>query len=233
MSERESASLLGRRRLERFSTMFASLLLLIVVPPLLPAGPVVRWGTPLVATALLLTAIRVSSERRHALWIGIGLVVPAIAFQWFHVDGSPAVEALGRAATILFLVYAVVGILRHVLRARVVDGEVVVAALCAYLLFGVIWGQAYELVASLDPTAFSISDRLLAEVDPGRVENSIFTYFSFVTIATLGYGDVSPVSAAARSLAIGEVIVGQIYLVTMIARLVSIQVSREQATPEP
>ncbi len=82
-----------------------------------------------------------------------------------------------------------------------------------YLLLGFIWAHAYELVALWHPGAFA-----------GAVDGSLpWTYYSFVTLTTVGYGDITPVHPLARAVAVLEALTGQLYLAIMLARLVSLE----------
>jgi hypothetical protein len=101
---------------------------------------------------------------------------------------------------------------RHALRGGAVDAERIFAALDAYLLAGLVFGMCYWLLGRVDPLAFNETDLSLARA----------TYFSFVTLATLGYGDVVPRRELVQSLAIVEAVGGQMYLAVLIARLVSL-----------
>jgi voltage-gated potassium channel Kch len=101
---------------------------------------------------------------------------------------------------------------RYALRGGPVDAERIFAALDAYLLAGLVFGVGYWLLSHLDPPAFNETELSLARA----------TYFSFVTLAALGYGDVLPRSELAQSLAIVEAVGGQMYLAVLIARLVSL-----------
>lgn len=90
----------------------------------------------------------------------------------------------------------------------------IAAAIAVYLLLGLIWARLYEFVEVLAPGAF--------RVPAGEHLNSAnLVYFSFVTLATLGYGDFAPIHVAARNLAVLEAIAGQLYMVILISRLVS------------
>jgi Ion channel len=93
----------------------------------------------------------------------------------------------------------------------------VFGAVVLYLLLGILWAVAYQLVARLSPGAFA------GHTDAGG-ELAEWAYFSFVTLTTVGYGDITPVALGARSLAILEALVGQLYPAVIIARLVSLQV---------
>ena len=105
------------------------------------------------------------------------------------------------------------GALSFAFRARSIDGEHVYAALSAYLLAGVFFGNFYWTLEQIWPGTFAFAG--------GFSPNSAI-YFSFVTLATLGYGDIVPRSDVARGLAIVEGVGGQLFLAVLIARLVSL-----------
>jgi hypothetical protein len=108
---------------------------------------------------------------------------------------------------------------RHALRAGVVDAEHIFAALDAYLLAGLIFAVCYWVLDQTWPGSFGVASA--SDLDLARA-----IYFSFVTIATLGYGDVVPTSDTTRGLAILEAVSGQMYLAVLVARLVSLYSKR-------
>jgi hypothetical protein len=99
----------------------------------------------------------------------------------------------------------------------VVTTETLYGAVAAYLLLGLTWGWTYGLVGLLQPGSF----RSLVKPD-GRVEGPEYMFLSFITLTSVGYGDIVPVSAYARMLAILEAVAGQMYLAVFIARLVGL-----------
>lgn len=103
-------------------------------------------------------------------------------------------------------------IIKHFLIEKTKLRYRIIAAVAVYLLFGVLWARLYEIVYLFNPIAFSPE----TNINPYSL-----IYFSFVTLMTLGYGDIVPVSQAARSLAILEGVVGQLYIVILISSLVS------------
>jgi hypothetical protein len=123
---------------------------------------------------------------------------------------------------------AAVGALRFGMRASVVDSEHLYAALSAYLLAGIFFGVVYFVLQRTWPGS------LLIGGGSGTGEFSVVSgiYFSFVTLATLGYGDIVPQSEVARGFAIAEAVAGQFYLAVMVARLVSLYAS-EAARKRP
>lgn len=218
-----SRGFLDRGGLGAFASLFLLLLGSLIVPALLPDGSLLRWLTPVLFTLLLIAAIQASSADVRDVRRAAALAIPPLALLWLSDGSTPLLTALGAGAAALFLAFVTSRILGFILRARVVDTEVILAALCVYLLLGILWTEAYVAVAALDPAAFS--------VPAGSVRRAL-GYFSFVTLTTLGYGDVTPVSGSARGLAVLEAIFGQLYLVTMIARLVAMQVETERETAD-
>jgi len=144
-----------------------------------------------------------------------GIAVIALAFRWtdsFRV--STALGVLDSLASMASIVLFCIVILTRVLKKGPITFHRIEGAIAAYLLLGLSWATAYELLEYLNPGSFTGS-----VAGSGRFSSWI--YFSFVTIATLGYGDIAPVHPIARSLATAEAITGQLYLAILIARLVS------------
>jgi hypothetical protein len=116
----------------------------------------------------------------------------------------------------VFAIFLTVMILGEVLRGEEVTRDSIHGGICVYLLMGYAWALFYGLVEVVHPGSFSISG--LGAGDP--VKNSDLFFFSFVTLTTLGYGDMTPVSSQARSLAILEAVIGPLFIAVFIARLV-------------
>jgi hypothetical protein len=124
-------------------------------------------------------------------------------------------------AVFFFLLISV--LLKQVFRDGPVTGHRIWGAIAAYLLIGVTWTFMYELIALFIPGAFSFPPSMTAP--PGEPEHqSSLTYFSYVTMATLGYGDIVPVHPAARMLAILEALTGLLFPAALLARLVSLEI---------
>ncbi len=133
--------------------------------------------------------------------------------------GTNAIVVPAIVVALVFSFVAPVMILRHIMRAPAIDNEIVFAAISLYLLVGILFGTAFTFVAHHDPTAFSPPQDLAAD------ETSSLYYFSFVTLTTVGFGDVVPTSGAVRTLVVIEALIGQIVLVALVARLVGMQTS--------
>ena len=121
-------------------------------------------------------------------------------------------------AFVLSGVFTLVPIFRYIVRAGAITIDKIYAAISVYLLAGFSWGGVYALVELLRPGSFQWTQT--AVYDP-KTFFANFLYLSFVTLASLGYGDITPVTPEARSLALLEVMFGTFYVVVIIARLVS------------
>jgi hypothetical protein len=122
-------------------------------------------------------------------------------------------------------------LLSYVLRSIQIDTEVLCAAISVYLLLGLIWALSYALLAQLSPDSFAFAANPHSS---GRMDRFNAFYFSFVTLSTVGFGDVTPVSKLARTLAVMEAVTGTFYVAILIARLVAMYVptSRSAAQDE-
>jgi hypothetical protein len=131
------------------------------------------------------------------------------------------------AATV-FVAFVVVRLLGFILHAPRVDAEVLYAAVATYLMLGLLWAFAYELVVQVAPLAFS----LYGAAGPSRPLTRFEAfYFSFATLTTVGYGDIAPASNVARMLAMAEATTGTLFVTVLIARLVALYSSQVPRPP--
>jgi len=213
---------LRRLRFRRFSTVQ----LLIALALLFTCAPFVEEikGGHLILSFLfslvLLSAVLAVANRKRVLVIALVLAIPAIAGRWinnFRPDlVPPAVFLVGGLILIIFVVGH---LLRFVLRAPVVTTDVLCASISAYLMLGLMWTMAYWLVDQLTPGgAFSFN----TNAGTRSINGFNGFYFSFITLSTVGYGDITPVSKVARMLAAMEAMTGLLYVAVLIARLVSL-----------
>ena len=121
----------------------------------------------------------------------------------------------------LFVGLVIASILVFALKSEEVNREVIYAAILLYLLAALLWAFVYTFLELIEPASFNV------DLSQPQDYMLVFQYFSFVTITTLGYGDISPVTEVARALAVLEAVVGQIYLVVVVAWLVGMYVSRK------
>ena len=209
-----------RRRFHRFSTveLLIALVLLFVFFPFVEE---VKGGDVIIAILLslvLLSAVLAVADRKGVFFIALVLAIPAIVGRWinhFRPDLVPPPVFL--VAGLALIAFVVANLLRFVLRAPSVNTEVLCASISAYLMLGLLWTVAYWLVAQVTPDAF------LFNTGPKETMSGFNAfYFSFITLSTVGYGDIAPVSRIARWLAATEAMTGLLYVTVLIARLVSL-----------
>jgi len=174
----------------------------------------------LLGTLVLVSAVTAVGGRRRTLTAALLLLTPALAGKWVdHLRPDLVPAAVISGAEMAFIGFVIFNLLRFVLRAPRVDSEILCAALSVYLMLGLVWAIAYELLGQVFPDAFAFSTGPSAA---HSLEGFSAFYFSFVTLSTVGYGDIAPVSEAARMLAVTEAITGTLYVAVLIARLVSL-----------
>jgi hypothetical protein len=204
-------------RHHRYAVLFYSLLFTMVADPVCTA---LGWGDALtqffLAANLVAAATSVDLGMTPPVRLAIVAVVVIMRVATGWVD-SPWLGVGSLAVLTLVGLTAAGGALRFALTARVVGLEHLYAALSAYLLSGLFFGLAYWGLEQVQPGSL------------GGVSGSLpdAIYFSFVTLATLGYGDVVPRGEIARGLAVVEGIGGQLFLAVMVARLVSVYVRKD------
>lgn len=220
-----------------FLGVFVMVILLVFVVPSLQRLLGVGWLLDLTLLGVLLLTILSLSNPRTVYRIVV--VFALIGFSGRiteRLGGSAAYSAWANGALVLFFLLSAIVIFRYVLRARRVTSNTIWAALCVYVFMGLLWAFVYAILAYVNPAAFSSASELF--VARGGLGVSTFNYFSFVTLTTLGYGDITPVSEAARSLSSLEAITGQVYLTVLVARLVGMHIAtaneeRRLSDPSP
>jgi len=204
---------------KRYAILFYLLLLTLVVSPLRATLHLRSNFTDLLLAATLLIAVlpvRAASVR-WTLWILIGI---ALAGRFLVSPLNPTISSFNLVIWTLVGLLAASNALRFALRAISVDSAHIYAALSAYLLAGISFGIFYWALEHSWPGSL-----LYAGAVVENFSEADGIYFSFVTLATLGYGDFVPKSDLARGLAMIEAVAGQLYLAVMVARLVSLYVA--------
>jgi voltage-gated potassium channel len=151
----------------------------------------------------------------------------SVAFVWMRPETSGLLAyALGRLAMVLFVLTVATWTVWHLARARRVTTETLLGAVSGYLLLGLAFGTVFAVIEHAAPGSLRVGVAEMGIADVGDL-----LYFSFVTLTTVGYGDVTPVGGAAHLVAIFEAIMGQFYIAAIVARLISLQISGTRNTP--
>jgi len=206
----------------RFLILLVLILSTIVLTPFLDHFFRTKILMDIFLTVLFFGIIFAIRSKRSHLIIASILVLPLILSTWsIYFYDSTQIGMLTRIFGALFFGYAVIIILQIIARSTEVTRETIFAAVVAYLLIALMWAFFYMILEMVAPGSFSFPDKSI------RLETMQFEYFSFITITTLGYGDITPLTNRASALTLLEAIIGQIYLVVLVAWLVGMYVSRK------
>jgi len=206
----------------RYAYLLVTLGILIIGRPFLP-----DFGRNFVIGMLglsLITAAVTSADSRYQVWIGV-VMTCAIVFSAATPERFAGINMMVLSPALGIVFWALTGLLiirRIVLRTDRITGDTINGAICVYLLLGLGWSHAYALLEAIEPGSFTVSRELVAA---GGHAFEGFIGYSFVTLTTLGYGNVVPLTPRGESLAIAEAITGQLYLAVLLARLVAMEIA--------
>lgn len=204
---------------DNFSYMLIALLIFLFGMPMALDLQLFTPGTVRALGFSILLIVGVWSLRYsgHSFTAGIVLVIAGLAMNLLHTAWTHSAWNAGSMLTLLaFMALATAGVFRQIAVSNVVNPNRIIGAICVYLLIGVIWSIIYALLELLLPGSFGgFAEKI------GTTWNPDWIYYSFVTLTSLGYGDILPLSHLARTFSYMETVVGQFYLAVMVAGLVS------------
>jgi len=209
-----------------FYYLLVALLVFLVAIPLaddfgIGGAPFVRI---LVFSGLLIIGVWSLKGGGRYFSLGMAFVVAGVILNVLAVQmQSSFFQHTSLLLMIGFLLVAISFTLKQVALGTEISTNRLIGAVCVYLLLGVIWALIYSIIELAIPGSFS---GFVAWNDSGW--NSEWIYFSFVTMTTLGYGDLLPLSATARALAYLQAVFGQFYIAVLVAGLVSAYISNRQ-----
>jgi hypothetical protein len=197
------------------------LLALLVVVPFIGDYSRFRFVVDIVVTGIFIAAMYAISDKKHSLFLALFLLIPMMVDMWAdYFTKTDGIFVISQICGIVFFGFAIYNIINFICKQSEVTAEVIYAAVVVYLLMAMFWSNAYQMLETLAPGSF--------EMPGGQIQNDriLFLYFSLVTITTLGYGDMTPLTDRAAGLASVEAFIGQIYLVVLVAWLVGMHVSK-------
>jgi hypothetical protein len=196
--------------------LLCAVIFAVFVLPILSAG----WHKTFfrtVYTVIYFSAILSLEKRRNSLLI---LLVSTFVTEWISgILNLPGLLTLAKFVNILFFLVIVVSLIRQIATARKVSAGVILGSLAGYLLLGLVFSIFIIFIMQNDPDSFSSPPKQNVESE-AIIGTSVPVYFSFVTLATLGYGDIVPLKPYTRSLATLIAVTGQFYIAIIVALLV-------------
>ena len=211
---------MNRKHTKKYLYLLISILLLLLVYPFFDNTKFDETLLVVMILFVMLTAINAASydKRKFIIACTLGapwLVVSVIGIFSDIVRVDLADVVFGGA----FFAYVTIVMFIHIFTVEEVTSDILFGSACVYLMIGLTWSIFYEILNFFDPISIHIPSDL--NID-GKTTWTDLLYYSFVTLTTLGYGDLAPVSKHARSLAIVETVVGQLYLTILVARLMGL-----------
>ena len=203
----------------RFLFLFISMVLMFVFRPFLTEHVGIAYLMEIFLFLIFLSAVYAIRQKKGVFILALFLLLLIEALQLLsHLLDIPFLDTVSNVLGGLLLAYTLTIILLHLFSEDKITGDMIIGAICAYFLMGLVWSLGYSTLEFFQPGSF--------QMPQGTVNQATFTYYSYVTLTTLGYGEITPISAPARSFALLEAMMGQLYLAVLIARLVGIHIAQ-------
>ena len=194
--------------------LLISLTLLIILYPYFEATTVGSILVALLLTAVLLSGIYAVSYDFRYVAAGILLAIPTFVLSWSDFFSPSGVTTIAEQLFItVFLGYTIIVLLKHIFLSKNISFDEIFGGVGVYIMIGLAFTQCFSILNELSPGAFYSPTK--------EITNSTLLYMSFVTLSTVGFGDVTPNSPMAQSLVIIETIIGVIYVAVLIGTLVN------------
>jgi voltage-gated potassium channel Kch len=221
--ERSGRTWRNRDFQDEYGIALGLFVLVMLLPVLLPHE---RWANTLTASVAALGALVALHSSRVKPWLLRSTTAAAVMIVLLVVfrDPSEAERASFYVAVAFVLFVTPVAILVRIAHHKVITPRTLYGALCVYLLLGLGFSFLYQALDHVDQGSFpaiTANDRVA------------FAYYSFITLTTVGYGDIAPATDAARQSAVFEAVLGQVFLVVVVARVVSMLGHERPTTSRP
>jgi Ion channel len=196
---------------------------------LVPLARFATWGRLTgrgVLSLIIISGIITTIKDRRLIALGVIFAVGSLFMGLEDVEHPDFyLHLINDFYSLIFIGFLAIVILRQAFRPGAITSRRIQGSVAVYLLLGLLWAVAYEIVEILAPGSFSVNARHGATLPQ-------LGYFSFTTLTTLGFGDILPISPAARALVVLEALVGQLFPAILIARLVALEIEYHRAPRE-
>jgi hypothetical protein len=214
----------------KFLILLIAIGMLLIVYPLLRSAFRSRILLDILLTMVFLAAFLIIFSQSRFRLLALALAVPTLVGAWidYVLPGLPRIPLLVgfHLVAVLLFGFTVATILRVIHKEASVSADAIYGALCGYLLVGAAFGHLYCITEALNPGSFHGSEQFSTQLQEDDRDHLMLTYFSFVTLTSVGYGDITPGSGTVRSLAVVEAIIGQFYIAVLIGELIGKRVSQ-------
>lgn len=209
---------------DKYRVLLASLVAMVYIQPLLSELRFTSWLFFIFVTVNLFACVySVRRQRRHLI-IALSMMIPTLILVWLDIPTKDNwYNLLSNTSPILLFSYIAYLIFMDLIKAKKIDADMIAGGISIYFMIGLVFAFIYIALFSFRPEHFDVSELLLSQAI--HYDENIFIYFSYVTMTTLGYGDVTPVTTLARVLVQMETLLGQLFLAIFIARLVGMHIA--------
>jgi voltage-gated potassium channel len=212
----------------RYTALLIVIVAMMLVLPLIARDELALFSMKVAVSIILVFGIYVGRRLRRDLVVGAALGIPVLVGRWLPQYSTDirmflAIDIL----TAAFLLYITIIILSQVLSARRVTLDTIAGAMCSYCLIGLAWAFAYRVMFVANPHAFVFaagSFHIFENNSHSEPQLMNFAYYSFATLTTTGFSDVTPAVGVSRAVSVLEAVAGQFFLAILIARLVSLEI---------
>jgi hypothetical protein len=209
---------------DRYTLLFLELVGVLLVAPFLGEGPAVRALLVVVVALVVFTSFRATGLQFPRIVLVL-IAIATIALIPTALAPGRGIEAVVSAALATGMALGPPNIVRRIFEHRRVTVQLVVAGLCAYLQLGYAFAFGFTTVDAVSTSPLFAQGEVASLFD--------YVYFSFVTLTTVGYGDLTIVTGVGRALAIVETLLGQIFLVVLVAYLVGTLAGNRRQPNDP
>jgi hypothetical protein len=212
----------------RFIFLLLSMVLLFVLFPFVPEEVIGVNFLDIFFSIILLSGLYAVSHRKSLFYLALFFAFTAFgAGILIYFVTAPVIPLIRYISYIFFFFLVILAFLSHLLRAEKVTADIIYGSICIYLLLGMMWAMIYSVLEIFQPGSFLSAMESIGTGSSEFFNRSSFRsliYYSFVTLTTLGYGDIVPSTPPARMFSILESITGQLYIAILIARLVGLHI---------
>ena len=204
---------------ERFLILMGLMMALLILGPILEQFVTIRKLIDVFLTVIVLSMLYTITGKKRVFYFGWILAIIMLLSLWLKYYIS--YEVFATASMIvgaLFTLLVTSQTLQFIMRSKTVTPEVVYAAMLVYFLMAQLWAMVYTFLDRINPASFNLPQ--------GQGDFLLFEYYSFVTLTTLGFGDITPLTKVAKAFSVLEAVVGQLYLVVVVAWFVGMLVAR-------
>ena len=210
---------------ERFLILMGLMMALLVLGPILEQFVTIRKLIDVFLTAIVLSMLYTITYKKRVLYFGWSLAIIMLISLWLKYFVSYELFVrVSMMAGALFTVLVTSQTVQFIIKSKTVTREVVYAAMLIYFLLAQLWAMVYTFLDRINPASFNLP--------AGQGDFLLFEYYSFVTLTTLGYGDITPLTKVAKAFSVLEAVVGQLYLVVVVAWFVGMLVAKRSEIKE-